>query len=46
MLEMGCYEVSLGDTIGVGTPGNLCTNNESFEKGYNEYMKVYMTFLN
>lgn len=21
--EMGCYEVSLGDTIGVGTPGNI-----------------------
>jgi hydroxymethylglutaryl-CoA lyase len=20
---MGCYEVSLGDTIGVGTPGSL-----------------------
>lgn len=24
--EMGCYEISLGDTIGVGTPGQLlCT---------------------
>lgn len=23
MLEMGCYEVSLGDTIGVGTPGSI-----------------------
>ena len=22
MLEMGCHEISLGDTIGVGTPGN------------------------
>jgi hydroxymethylglutaryl-CoA lyase len=21
LYEMGCYEVSLGDTIGVGTPG-------------------------
>ena len=21
LLDMGCYEVSLGDTIGVGTPG-------------------------
>ena len=21
MYEMGCYEISLGDTIGVGTPG-------------------------
>ena len=23
LFEMGCYEVSLGDTIGVGTPGKL-----------------------
>lgn len=23
LLEMGCYEVSLGDTIGVGTPGTV-----------------------
>lgn len=23
LLEMGCYEVSLGDTIGVGTPGKI-----------------------
>ena len=23
MLEMGCYEISLGDTIGVGTPGSM-----------------------
>ena len=22
MLDLGCYEISLGDTIGVGTPGN------------------------
>ena len=22
LFEMGCYEISLGDTIGVGTPGN------------------------
>lgn len=21
--EMGCMEISLGDTIGIGTPGNL-----------------------
>lgn len=25
LLDMGCYEVSLGDTIGVGTPGNMQT---------------------
>lgn len=23
LYEMGCSEISLGDTIGVGTPGNL-----------------------
>lgn len=23
LYEMGCYEISLGDTIGVGTPGNI-----------------------
>ena len=25
LLSMGCYEVSLGDTIGVGTPGSMQT---------------------
>lgn len=23
MYSMGCYEISLGDTIGVGTPGSM-----------------------
>lgn len=23
LFEMGCYEISLGDTIGVGTPGSM-----------------------
>jgi hydroxymethylglutaryl-CoA lyase len=23
MYEMGCYEISLGDTIGIGTPGSV-----------------------
>lgn len=23
LYEMGCSEISLGDTIGVGTPGNV-----------------------
>ncbi|XP_046674272.1 hydroxymethylglutaryl-CoA lyase, mitochondrial [Homalodisca vitripennis] len=23
MLDMGCYEISLGDTIGIGTPGSV-----------------------
>jgi hydroxymethylglutaryl-CoA lyase len=25
MREMGCYEISLGDTIGIGTPGKTLT---------------------
>jgi len=25
MMDMGCYEISLGDTIGVGTPGKIQT---------------------
>ncbi|KAA1188816.1 hydroxymethylglutaryl-CoA lyase [Pseudohalioglobus sediminis] len=25
LLDMGCYEVSLGDTIGTGTPGSMAT---------------------
>ncbi len=25
MHDMGCYEISLGDTIGVGTPMDICT---------------------
>ncbi|XP_037541406.1 3-hydroxy-3-methylglutaryl-CoA lyase, cytoplasmic [Nematolebias whitei] len=25
LYEMGCYEISLGDTIGVGTPGSMFT---------------------
>jgi len=24
LLELGCYEISLGDTIGVATPGRSC----------------------
>ena len=23
LYEMGCYEISLGDTIGIGTPGGM-----------------------
>lgn len=25
LFDMGCYEISLGDTIGVGNPGTDCT---------------------
>lgn len=34
---MGCYEISLGDTIGIGTPGNIFSLILSFidiEKTY------------
>ncbi|CAN1250345.1 Hydroxymethylglutaryl-CoA lyase, mitochondrial, partial [Linum perenne] len=27
LYDMGCYEISLGDTIGVGTPGNATVSN-------------------
>lgn len=34
LFEMGCYEISLGDTIGVGTPGNTkgALNFKVFQK--------------
>lgn len=27
LYDMGCFEISLGDTIGIGTPGNFVTSN-------------------
>lgn len=30
LYDMGCFEISLGDTIGVGTPGNV-SNQLSFK---------------
>ena len=32
MFDMGCYEISLGDTIGVGTPGRMQTLLETVLK--------------
>ncbi|XP_068183895.1 3-hydroxy-3-methylglutaryl-CoA lyase, cytoplasmic [Antennarius striatus] len=32
LYEMGCYEISLGDTIGVGTPGSMTTMLQSVMK--------------
>lgn len=32
LLELGCYEISLGDTIGVGTPGSVVTMLETVSK--------------
>ena len=29
LYEMGCYEISLGDTIGVGTPGAMVSMLEA-----------------
>lgn len=33
LLDMGCYEVSLGDTIGVGTPGSTTQLLETLLRG-------------
>jgi hydroxymethylglutaryl-CoA lyase len=33
VLELGCYQLSLGDTIGVGTPGHVSAMLEAFGKG-------------
>ncbi|GAA5086731.1 hydroxymethylglutaryl-CoA lyase [Thermocatellispora tengchongensis] len=32
LLELGCYELSLGDTIGVGTPGHVAALIAAFEE--------------
>lgn len=32
LLDMGCYEISLGDTIGVGTPGSILRMLDEVEK--------------
>ncbi|CCM05386.1 uncharacterized protein FIBRA_07602 [Fibroporia radiculosa] len=33
LLDMGCYEVSLGDTVGAGTPGSICAMLETVMGG-------------
>ncbi|GAA0369323.1 hydroxymethylglutaryl-CoA lyase [Microbispora corallina] len=33
LLDLGCYELSLGDTIGVGTPGHVEALLDAFEAG-------------
>jgi len=33
LIKLGCYEVSLGDTIGIGTPGKII-NYKSFLSNY------------
>lgn len=32
LYSMGCYEISLGDTIGVGTPGSMAQMLEAVTK--------------
>ncbi len=32
LYDMGCYEISLGDTIGVGTPGSITAMLEAVSK--------------
>lgn len=32
LYDMGCYEVSLGDTIGIGTPGSMARMLEAVQK--------------
>ncbi|KAJ3120216.1 hypothetical protein HK100_012891 [Physocladia obscura] len=32
LIEMGCYEISLGDTIGVGTPGSMTRLLDALEQ--------------
>lgn len=36
LVEMGCYEISLGDTIGVGTPGALNDDDDAHRNGVNQ----------
>jgi hydroxymethylglutaryl-CoA lyase len=33
LVELGCCEISLGDTIGIGTPGNTVTMLEATQVG-------------
>ena len=47
LYEMGCYEISLGDTIGVGTPGKTkamieaCAKRVPIEKLAGHYHDTY-----
>ncbi len=43
LADMGCYEISLGDTIGVGTPGTfrLMLNAVKAELGGTEHLAVH-----
>ena len=40
MFSMGCYEISLGDTIGVGTPGTFRHVHQSDFRGFLEVLFI------
>lgn len=42
LLDMGCYELSLGDTIGVGTPGSTTVLLDTMEKAGIPYDVIAM----
>lgn len=46
LLEIGCYEVSLGDTIGVGTPNNVEALYKSLKTNKIPISKIAMHFHN
>jgi hydroxymethylglutaryl-CoA lyase len=38
LLDMGCYEISLGDTIGIGTMGKNSYVNHSLQKKHTSFL--------
>lgn len=44
LIDMGCYSVSLGDTIGAGTAGSTLTLMESLKAAGMPYEKTAMHF--
>lgn len=46
LFKIGCYEVSLGDTIGVGTPNNVEALYKALQKRKIDISKVAMHFHN
>ena len=44
LIEMGCFELSLGDTIGVGTPAEVQTLIESFQNASLDVSKLAVHF--
>ncbi|KAF7637121.1 Pyruvate carboxyltransferase domain-containing protein [Meloidogyne graminicola] len=44
LLDYGCYEVSLGDTIGVGTPGSVSNLLDELSKASLPFSKIAVHF--